>query len=95
MFGVLPAWGFYIRHAEGIRMENVTLRTKAADYRPALVCDDAKDLRLDGFQVKSAGTEPVIVLRDVKVAILTNTVAPPKATRFLKTLGNTTEVVGP
>jgi hypothetical protein len=95
MFGVLPAWGFYLRHTEGIRMENVTLRTQAADYRPALVCDDAKNLRLDGLQVKSAGTEPVIVLRDVKGAILTNTVAPPKATRFLQNLGNTTDLVGP
>lgn len=95
MLGVLPAWGFYVRHAEGIRMENVTLRTKAADYRPALVCDDAKDIRLDGLQVKSTGTEPVIVLRDVKGATLTNTVAPPKATRLLKTLGNTRDVHGP
>jgi polygalacturonase len=95
MFGVLPAWGFYLRHAEGIRMENFTLRTKAADYRPALVCDDAKDLHLDGFQVKSAGTAPVIVLRDVQGATFTNTTATSKLAPFIKTMENTREVRGP
>ena len=37
MFGVLPAWGFYCRHAEGIKFKNVTLRVQGQDYRPALV----------------------------------------------------------
>jgi hypothetical protein len=95
MFGILPAWGLYVRHAEGIRLENVTLRTEAADYRPALVADDVRNLNLDGLNVKSAGTEPVIVLRDVQSAVLTNTLAPPKAARFIKTLGNTRDVRGP
>ncbi len=66
MFGMLPAWGFYCRHAEGINFDNVTLRVKGKDYRPALVCDDVKSLRLDGFHVLSAGKEPVIFLKDVQ-----------------------------
>ncbi len=36
----LPAWGFYIRHAEGIDFENVTLTAEKKDYRPAIVMDD-------------------------------------------------------
>jgi hypothetical protein len=95
MFGVLPAWGFYLRHAEGIRMENVTLRAKAADYRPALVADDVRDLTLDGFHVKSAGKEPVIVLRDVQGVTLTNSPPPPKAAQFIKTLGSTQIIQSP
>ncbi len=95
MFGILPAWGFYVRHAEGIRFENITLRTKSADYRPALVCDDVQQLQLDRFQVKSAGTEPVIVLRDVRGAVLTNVAAPVKSAQCIKVLGNTRDVRGP
>jgi hypothetical protein len=95
MFGILPAWGLYLRHAEGIRLENITLRTQVADYRPALVADDVRGLTADGLQVKSVGTEPVIVLRDVRNAVLTNSPAPAKAAPFIKTLGNTREVRGP
>ncbi len=95
MFGVLPAWGFYLRHAEGIKFENVTLRVKAKDYRPALVADDTRNLSLDGVHVRSAGSEPVLVLKDVNGATITNSVAPPKAVRFLKTIGNTSDITGP
>jgi hypothetical protein len=95
MFGVLPAWGFYVRHGENIRLENVTLRAQSADYRPALVADDVRHLTLDRFQVKSSGSEPVIILRDVQGATLTNTSAPPSPIPFIKTLGNTPNLPGP
>jgi polygalacturonase len=39
-FKELPAWGFYIRHAEDIEFENVKLTVKMQDYRPAVVIDD-------------------------------------------------------
>ena len=50
-FKELPAWGFYIRHAEGITFDNVTFKALKKDYRPAIVMDDAgevtfKDVRL-------------------------------------------------
>jgi len=38
----LPAWGFYIRHVEGLEFENVTLTAEKKDYRPAIVMDDVK-----------------------------------------------------
>lgn len=95
MFGILPAWGIYLRNAEGIRLENVTLRTKSADYRPALVADNVQDLQLEDFRVKSAGTEPVIVFRDVRSAVVTNSSAPAKSSQFIKVLGNTRDLRGP
>ncbi len=39
-FKELPAWGFYIRHAEGVHFQNVTLTAAEKDYRPAIVLDD-------------------------------------------------------
>ena len=95
MFGVLPAWGFYCRHAEGVNFENVTLRVKAKDYRSALVCDEVKNLRLDGFRVLSAGKESVIFLKDVQGATIRNSPAPTGAVSFVKTGGNTCYLSGP
>ncbi len=51
IFGELPAYGMYIHHASGIRMENVKFRLADRDLRPALVCDDVDQLDLSGFQV--------------------------------------------
>ena len=36
----------YIRHARGITFENVTMKALEPDYRPAIVTDDVKGLRL-------------------------------------------------
>ncbi len=33
MFGVLPAWGFYIRHVKDLTFENVELRASQPDLR--------------------------------------------------------------
>ena len=41
-FKELPAWGLYIRHAEGITLENVTFTALKKDYRPGIVIDDVK-----------------------------------------------------
>jgi len=40
MFGELPAWGFYIRHAQNITMKNVRLSLRDKDFRPAIVTED-------------------------------------------------------
>ena len=40
MFGELPAWGIYIRHAEGIHLSNADLSCLKKDYRTSIVLDD-------------------------------------------------------
>jgi hypothetical protein len=52
MFGELPAWGFYVRHVEGLKMKNVKVRIKDPDYRPAFVFDDVNKLFLNSVQAK-------------------------------------------
>lgn len=42
-FKELPAWAFYIRHAEGIVFKNVTFKALNQDYRPAIVTDDVQN----------------------------------------------------
>jgi hypothetical protein len=93
-FGTLPVWGVYCRHAEGIKLSNVTVRASGADYRPALVCDDVKAISLDGFHAEHAGAEPIIVLNDVHGASIQNSPPPQGASQFLKTMGSTRDVTG-
>lgn len=46
MFGELPAWGLFVRHVDGLTLDNVRMRCTAPDYRPVLVAtDDVTDLR--------------------------------------------------
>lgn len=52
MFGELPAWGFYIRHADGITFKNLSLKVKNPDYRTAIVLDDVRNFKLEGLKVK-------------------------------------------
>ena len=44
MFGVTPAYGFFIRHARGITFDNVEVTFDADDARPAFVLDDVKNI---------------------------------------------------
>ncbi|MEM7037401.1 MAG: glycoside hydrolase family 28 protein, partial [Bacteroidota bacterium] len=55
MFGELPAWGLYVRHATGITMRNWKMRIRKPDYRPAMIFDDVK--KLDGQGVELKGDE--------------------------------------
>lgn len=79
MFGELPAWGFYVRHVEGLSFKNIKLRLKAPDYRPAFVFDDAKGLEIQNLDIKGEKKEKAIILYktkdaklDSKAAVLSN-----------------------
>ena len=40
LFGTLPAWGVYIRHAARVQLNDITLGLLASDARPAIELDD-------------------------------------------------------
>jgi polygalacturonase len=62
MFGELPAWGFYVRHMEGLTMRNIKLRIGADDYRPAFVFDDVDNLNLEAIEIEGDRKPNPIVL---------------------------------
>jgi polygalacturonase len=51
MFGDIPAYGFFIRHAKGIELNNVEVSYMKEDLRPAFVLRDASNV--DFFHVKA------------------------------------------
>ena len=57
----LPAYAFYVRHADGVRFENVRTKFLSAEERPAVVIDDAQ-VEIDGmcrFQTPAGGAGTV------------------------------------
>jgi polygalacturonase len=65
MFGELPAWGFYVRHAENIVMKNITLNYLKSDFRTPCIFDDVNGLKLDNVQINKSETYPAIILNKV------------------------------
>ncbi len=57
-FGVLPAWGAYIRHAKDIEFRNVELIVRTDDARERIVMDD-----VEGFSERVTVDSSVEVLR--------------------------------
>jgi len=68
LFGTLPAYGFYVRHAKNIVMENIRLTFEADDHRPAIVCDDVEGLALSGLQARTLpGINPVRLIKTARI----------------------------
>ncbi|MGO9012840.1 MAG: glycoside hydrolase family 28 protein [Bryobacteraceae bacterium] len=66
MFGLLPAYGFYLRHATGIEFNNVDVGYMKEDRRPAFVLDTVKGIDLQHVKMQKAPGAPAIVLRNVE-----------------------------
>ena len=59
MFRELPAWGIYIRHAEGIRLNNLNLSCTKKDYRTAIVLDDVRNSQFVSTDIKKPDSKKV------------------------------------
>jgi len=53
MFGVLPSYGFFIRHVKDIEMTNVRVTIKQQDDRPAFILDDVHNSEFHGIKTES------------------------------------------
>lgn len=62
MFGELPAWAFYVRHVNGLTMKNITVKLQEADYRPAFVLDDVRQVKLESIHLPPGKSAQAIVL---------------------------------
>ena len=69
----IPAYGIWARHVKGLVCRNISFRIKNNDLRPAFVCEDGKDLQLEGWNIPSTrGAEAIIRLEQVKGAAIKN-----------------------
>ncbi len=64
--GIIPAYGFFIRHVKGIKMHNVEVGYLGKEIRPAIIMDDVKNADL--FRIKTQAVPGIksIVLNNVE-----------------------------
>lgn len=65
MFGVTPAYGFYVRHARGVTFDNVEVTFGSDDARPAFALDDVKNIEFFRANAKLSSGVKMFSLRNV------------------------------
>lgn len=66
MFGELPAYGFFIRHARGVELSNVEVGFMSEDLRPAFHLEDVRGANFRGVAAQKAADVPMFVLKNVE-----------------------------
>jgi polygalacturonase len=91
MFGRLPAYGFYCRHARGLRLKDVRVELRAPDARPSLVCSDVRDLELSAWRASLSGESAAVVLNDSRDVFIHGCQAAPNTRTYLRVEGQQTQ----
>jgi glycosyl hydrolase family 28 len=90
MFGTLPAYGFFCRHAKNLRLHNIDLTFQEDDQRPAIVCNDVRDLDIFSLRANVSPTADCgIRLQDVHGATIHGCQSNTATDTFLRLEGDT------
>ena len=65
MFGLLPGYGVYARHAANLTVQDVTFGFEKEDTRPVVVLDDVQGSTFQQLQAQRGTDAPYFVLRQV------------------------------
>jgi hypothetical protein len=65
MFGVTPAYGFYVRHVRGITFDNVEVSFEKDDLRPAFFLEDVSNVAFFRTNAEVLPTAKMFVLNNV------------------------------
>jgi hypothetical protein len=66
MFGVIPAYGFFIRHVRGIELSDVEVSYMQEDLRPPFLLNDVASVEFNHVKAQRARNVPMFVLRNVE-----------------------------
>lgn len=70
MFGEIPVWGLYVRHAAGLTIRNVRISNRKPDYRSPMIFDDVQNLELLRVFVQPKNGSVPIILKKVPDPII-------------------------
>lgn len=65
-FKAMPSYGFFIRHVNGIEMNNVRISCSSNDFRPAFILDQVKKVKFLNISAQKAKDIPLMVLKNVE-----------------------------
>jgi len=87
-WGQMPCHGLFVRHVAGLLLRDVRFFTDQPDARPALICHDVADLRVDGLELDGEVTADCLIeLRDVREAVFRNTTLPRGTRTWVRVAG--------
>ena len=66
MFGMLPAYGFFVRHVRGVEVSNVEVHVMKEDGRPAFVLDEVRGARFQDVRAQKGPARATFVLKKVE-----------------------------
>lgn len=64
-FAPIPAYGFFIRHVQGIELNNIDVGFENEDLRPPFILEDVKKAEFRNVEVQTAGGTPAFILKNV------------------------------
>jgi len=63
---IIPAYGVWARHVRGLKLKNISFHLKNNDLRPVFVCEDGKDIQMNGWNVpETNGAQAIVRLENV------------------------------
>lgn len=71
MFGtILPAYAFFVRNADGVRLSNIVATYSGTETRPAVYAENTKNFAVENciFQKRTGGDNFRIVNSDAKIS---------------------------
>jgi hypothetical protein len=95
MFGGLPAYSLYARHADGLSISNWRTQWQSLDVRPAAVFDNVSNLQVVGFHANAARMHQAVIVLDhaSKVLMEAVTAAHQSPASTVRIKGNTSPAV--
>jgi polygalacturonase len=69
-FGIIPGYGFFIRHAKNIELNNVKVNYLEKETRPAMILIDVKGIEMRNVTLMKAESAPLISAENVKGFVL-------------------------
>lgn len=65
-FGLMPAYGFFVRHVKGIEFNNVKIGFMVDDQRPAFMLHDVQQVKFNNVDVEILKGVPRLILEGVR-----------------------------
>jgi len=88
MFGRLPCYGLYVRHVQGLTLQNVNISSQVGDPRPMLSTDDVQQLVVQNVTgTPSDPSQPFIDLKNTRSVQIQGNRAPAGTGVFVKVSG--------
>ncbi len=93
-WGTLPAYGFFVRHAENIQFDNVEVTFEGKDLRPALVFEDVSEAYINGLKAASDfDAEAILKFTNSQNITVSNFKSFSRAKTFLSLNGDKTKEI--